>query len=39
MSIKSFDNLLETIKNEVEANEHAVRCCILPQEKFIVTLR
>lgn len=39
MSIKSFDDLLDTVKNDLEANEHAVRYCISPQEKLIVTLR
>lgn len=39
MSIKSFDDLLDLIKNELEANEQAVRYRILPQEKLIVTLR
>lgn len=39
MSIKSFDDLLDLIKNELEANEQSVRYCISPQEKLIVTLR
>ncbi|KAL4112615.1 hypothetical protein QTP88_016366 [Uroleucon formosanum] len=39
MSIESFDDLLDLIKNELEANEQAVRYCISPQEKLIVTLR
>lgn len=39
MSIKSFDDLLDTVKNDLEANKHAVRYCIIPQEKLIVTLR
>lgn len=39
MSIKSFDDLLEIIKDDLEANENAIRYCISPHEKLIVTLR
>jgi len=39
MSIKSFDDLLEIIKDSLEADENAIRYCISPQEKLIVTLR
>ncbi|XP_029345677.1 protein ALP1-like [Acyrthosiphon pisum] len=39
MSIKSFDDLLEIIKDSLEADENAIRYCISPQEKLIVTIR
>jgi hypothetical protein len=39
LSIKSFDNLLELIKEEIKADTHAIRYCISPEGKLIVTLR
>nr|CAI5817996.1 unnamed protein product [Callosobruchus analis] len=39
MSIKSFDNLLLIIKNDIVADTNAVRYFISPEEKLIVTLR
>lgn len=39
MSIKSFDDLLEQIKEEIVADENAIRYCISPEEKLIITLR
>jgi hypothetical protein len=39
MPIKSFDNLLELITEEIKADANAVRYCISPEEKLIVTLR
>lgn len=39
MSIKSFDDLLEIIKDSIDDYENAIRYCISPQEKLIVTLR
>ncbi|KAL4122571.1 hypothetical protein QTP88_014877 [Uroleucon formosanum] len=39
MSIKSFDDLLEIIKDSLQADENAIRYFISPQEKLIVTLR
>lgn len=39
MSIKSFDDLLEQIKEEIVADENAIRYCISPEEKPIITLR
>jgi len=38
MSIKSFDDLLDIIKDDI-ADENAIRYCISPNEKLIVTLR
>jgi hypothetical protein len=31
MSIKSFDNLLELIKEEIKADANAIRYCISPE--------
>jgi len=39
MSIQSFDDLLELIKGELTADENAIRYCISPEEKLIITLR
>ncbi|KAL4152994.1 hypothetical protein QTP88_000827 [Uroleucon formosanum] len=39
MSIKSFDDLLEIIKDDLEVDVNAIRYCISPHEKLIVTLR
>jgi hypothetical protein len=39
MSVTSFDNLLELIKEEITADSNAIRYCISPEEKLIVTLR
>jgi hypothetical protein len=39
MSVTSFDNLLELIKEEITADANAIRYCISPEEKLIVTLR
>lgn len=38
-SIQSFDDLLELIKGELTADESAIRYCISPEEKLIITLR
>ncbi|KAL4125907.1 hypothetical protein QTP88_010144 [Uroleucon formosanum] len=38
MSIQSFDDLLELIKGEFNADESAIRYCISPEEKLIITL-
>jgi len=39
MSIKSFDDLLEQIKEDIVADKNAIRYCISPKEKLIITLR
>lgn len=39
MSVKSFDDLLILIKDEIAAEQNAVRYCISPEEKLIITLR
>lgn len=39
MSLKSFDDPLGTIKDDLTTNEHAIRYYISPQDKLIVTLR
>lgn len=39
MSIKSFDALLEKINHDIAADANAIRYCISPEEKLIVTLR
>ncbi|KAL4083481.1 hypothetical protein QTP88_028797 [Uroleucon formosanum] len=39
MSIQFFDDLLELIKGELTADESAIRYCISPEEKLIITLR
>jgi len=39
MPIKSIDDLLEQIREEIVADENAIRYCILPEEKLIITLR
>jgi hypothetical protein len=37
MSIQSFDDLLELIKGELTVDESAIRYCISPEEKLIIT--
>jgi hypothetical protein len=37
MSVTSFDNLLELIKEEITADANAIRYGISPEEKLIVT--
>jgi hypothetical protein len=39
MSIKSFDNLLELIKEEIKADANAIRYCISPEEKLLMYLK
>ncbi|KAJ8703711.1 hypothetical protein PYW08_016965 [Mythimna loreyi] len=39
MSIKSFDDLLTLINDELVADKNAVRYSISPEEKLIITLR
>lgn len=39
MSIKSFDDLLALINDEIVADKNAVRYSISPEEKLIITLR
>ncbi|CAH1979183.1 unnamed protein product [Acanthoscelides obtectus] len=39
MSIKSFDDLLALINDELVADKKAVRYSISPEEKLIITLR
>jgi len=39
MSVQSFDWLLELIKEDITADENAIRYCISPEEKLIITLR
>lgn len=34
MSIKSFNDLLEQIKEEFMSDENSIRYCILPEEKL-----
>jgi hypothetical protein len=39
MSIKSFDNLLELIKEEITTDANAIRYCISPEETLICISR
>jgi hypothetical protein len=39
MSIKSFDNLLDLIKEEIKADGNAIIYCISPEEKLIFISR
>jgi hypothetical protein len=39
MSVTSFDNLLELIREEITTDANAIRHFISPEEKLIVTLR
>jgi hypothetical protein len=39
MSVTSFDNLSELIKEEITAVANAIWYCISPEEKLIVTLK
>lgn len=39
MSIQSFNKLLENIREEITADKNAIRHCISPKEKLIITLR
>lgn len=35
----SLDDLLEQVKEEIVVDENAIRYCISPEEKHIITLR
>lgn len=39
MSIKSFDDLLELIKDDIAPSSQCVRDTISPEEKLVITLR
>jgi len=39
ISIQSFDYFLELVKEDNTADESAIRYCISPEEKLIITLR
>ncbi|KAF5275787.1 hypothetical protein FQR65_LT16532 [Abscondita terminalis] len=39
MSVTSFDYLLSIIENDLKCSDNAIRYCISPKEKVIVTLR
>lgn len=39
MSISSFDELLEIVKDDLAGSENVVRDSISPEEKLVITLR
>ncbi|CAH1995541.1 unnamed protein product [Acanthoscelides obtectus] len=39
MSVQSFDNLLEKIRNSIKGIDTRMRACISPEEKLVITLR
>lgn len=39
MSVASFDFLYDCVENDLKPSEDAIRYCISPKEKLIVTLR
>lgn len=39
MSVQSFDELLENVKNSLSGSDTRMRKCICPEEKLVITLR
>jgi hypothetical protein len=39
MSVQSFNELLDTIRESITGTDTRMRACITPEEKLIVTLR
>lgn len=39
MSIASFDELMDIVKDDLEAREDSIRDSISPEEKLVITLR